>query len=332
VPVRLPRAVTLLAFTLTSCGYVGPVLPPSPELPQAVTDLSVIERGDRLFIAFTTPARTTDSLPVEHFSQVDLRLGTYQTPFDFNAWAAAATAYQLPPPPAADPSNPLAISMNQQIPVADWVGKRVAIAVRTAVKKKDHFSAWSNRAVINVVAPIPPPVIHVTSTAKGVLVSWQPSPGATDYRVSRKAAADNAPVQLGVSQTNNYLDEGSQYDTPYVYTVVAAHDLAESLPSRPESITATDTFAPSVPSGMTALAGPNSIEVSWQRSPESDLKGYFIYRSVDNGPFEKIGDLLTVPTFSDRNVQHGKTYRYQVSATDQKNNTSERSTPAEVSY
>ena len=330
---RLPLTVSLAIVTLSSCGYVGPVLPPSPELPQAVTDLIVIERGDKLLISFTTPARTTDSLAVEHFSQVDLRIGTYATPFDFNQWAGHATPYELPPPPAADPANPLAVTMNQQLPAAGWVGKRVAVAVRTAIKKKEHFSAWSNRAVIDVIAPIPPPVIHLASTAKGIVVSWKPAAGATDYRVFRKATADNAPLQLGVvTKANEFLDDGAQYDTPYVYTVVAANGLAESLSSHPEPITTTDTFPPSVPTGLTALAGPNSIEVSWQRSPESDLKGYFVYRSVDNAPFEKIGDLLTVPTFSDRNVQHGKTYRYQVSSTDQKNNPSERSAPTEVSY
>jgi fibronectin type 3 domain-containing protein len=39
-----------------------------------------------------------------------------------------------------------------------------------------------------------------------------------------------------------------------------------------------------------------------------------------------------LPTYSDRNVQHGKTYRYAVSAVDQKNNESAKSMVAEVAY
>jgi fibronectin type 3 domain-containing protein len=42
--------------------------------------------------------------------------------------------------------------------------------------------------------------------------------------------------------------------------------------------------------------------------------------------------LLTLPTYSDHNVEHGKTYRYQVSAVDQKNNESAKSAVAEVAY
>jgi fibronectin type 3 domain-containing protein len=93
-----------------------------------------------------------------------------------------------------------------------------------------------------------------------------------------------------------------------------------------------DIFAPSVPASITALAGPDSIEVSWQRSPEPDLKGYYVYRSVNGGPFERQGGLVTVPTFSDHNVEHGKTYRYEVSAVDQKNNESGKSAAAQAVF
>ena len=42
---------------------------------------------------------------------------------------------------------------------------------------------------------------------------------------------------------------------------------------------------------------------------------------------EPIGDLTNVPTFSDRKVEHGKTYKYAISAIDKKNNESEKSPP-----
>jgi len=165
-----------------------------------------------------------------------------------------------------------------------------------------------------------------------VLLTWSSKLSGLEYRVYRKGAADTAPAELGTCKTRDFLDATSQFETPYEYTVVAARGLAESLPSEPVPITTSDIFPPSVPSSITALAGPNSIEVSWQRSPEPDLKGYFVYRSVSGGPFEGVGGLLNLPAYSDRNVEHGKSYRYQVSAVDQKNNTSERSVTAEASY
>ncbi len=81
---------------------------------------------------------------------------------------------------------------------------------------------------------------------------------------------------------------------------------------------------------MTALAGPDSVELTWSRSPEADLKAYKIYRAVGNGPLEPLGEPVNLPTFSDRKVERGKVYRYAISAVDQKNNESEKSTVVEV--
>ncbi len=321
-----------LAVSLAGCGYVGPVLPPSPELPQAVVNLVARERGEQLVITFSTPNQTTDNLAVVQLSHLDLRIGTYAPPFDFGRWAGGATAYELTPPAATERDNPLPSQVTKTLAAKDWVGKRVAIAVRTSMKKNDHYSAWSNRVVVDVAPPLAPPVVRVKSTAQGVAVTWNAVEGAAEYQVFRQAKGDNAPSLVGTSKSAEYVDTSSQYETPYTYTVVATQGSAESLASLTAPITTSDTYAPSVPTGLTALAAPNSIEVSWQRSPESDLKGYLLYRSVNGGPPVQVGDLLSVPTFSDRAVEHGKTYRYAVSATDQKGNTSEKSGPADVVY
>ncbi len=331
--VRFPaRLAPALFLGFAGCGYVGPVLPPSPQLPLAITDLAAVERGDQIVIDFSTPSRTSDNLAVRRFSEIDLRIGPAAIPFDYDRWADAAKRYEMAPPPPADPDNPVPVSMQKKIPAAEWVGKRVAVAVRTAIKKKDHYSAWSNRVVLEVITPLPPPQVQAKSTAKGVLLTWDAVANSLQYRIYRKSSTDNAPVVLGTSKTTSYLDTTSQYDIPYEYTAVAVRGLAQSLPSKPFPITTTDIFPPSVPSGVAALAAPNSIELSWQRSPEADLKGYYVYRSVNGGPYQGVGGLLTLPAYSDHQVEHGKTYRYRVNAVDQKNNPSDRSAPVEVNY
>lgn len=325
-------AVFLSPLLLGGCGYIGPIVPPSPELPNPVTDLAVVERGDRLVITFDTPPRTTDNLAIRRFSEVDLRIGPAITPFDFDRWAASATQYELPIPPANDPDDPKPRPMSKTIPASDWLGKRVAVAVRTAVKRSDHFSQWSNRALLEVVAPIQPPVIEVKATKQGYLLTWPAEGAGLHYHIFRRGPNEKTPAEIGVADGPLYVDTTSQWDTPYTYTVVARKDSAESLPSKPVSVIHADTFPPEIPASITALAGPDSIEVSWSRSPDADLKGYYLYRSVDGGPFERQGALLTLPTFSDRNVQHGKTYRYEVSAVDQKGNESDKSRPASVAF
>lgn len=321
------------ALILLNCGYRGPILPPSPELPNPVTDLAVIERGDHLVITFTTPPRTTDSLAIKRFSEIDLRIGAAVNPFDFEQWAASARQYQLNPPPPNDPDDPKPRPIEDAIPTSDWVGQRVAVAVRTSVKKNNRYSQWSNVARMEVVAPLPPPVVKWEATKEGYKLTWPEEGAGLHYQIFRQAPNDHAPAQIGTADKPEYVDATSQWDTPYIYTVVAQQGSAESLASEPVRVIHADTFPPSVPAGITALATPESIDVSWQRSPEPDLRGYYVYRSVDGGPFVRQGDLLDLPAYSDHNVEHGKTYRYAVSSVDQKGNESEKSAPpAEVVF
>ena len=325
-------AVCISLLFVCQCGYVGPVVPPSPQLPGAVADLSGVEQGDSIRITFSTPPRTTDNLPIKHFSNIDLRVGPVPRPFDLSGWSAAAKQYAIEPPEPNDPDDPRPQAIEKTIPVSEWLNQQVAIAVRTAVKKKDHYSQWSNVVRVDVIPPLQPPAIKLEATAQGVKITWPAEGEGLHFEIYRLRAGDKETTHIGTAEGSDYLDTTAQYDTPYQYSVVAAKGSTQSLPSKSEAITPVDIFPPSIPASITGLATPNSIEVSWQRSPEPDLKGYYVYRSVDGGPFTRQGDLVTLPTYSDHNVEHGKTYRYEVSAVDQKNNESAQSAAAEVSF
>jgi fibronectin type 3 domain-containing protein len=107
---------------------------------------------------------------------------------------------------------------------------------------------------------------------------------------------------------------------------------AESDLSAEASIVPRDTFPPVAPKGVQASIAPNSIELNWERNTEDDLAGYRIYRSLGNAPLEKLTDTSAVPSYSDRKVEHGKSYRYAISAFDQAGNESPRSAPVEVAF
>lgn len=324
-------AVAALLVWLAGCGYVGPVLPPSPLIPNGITDLAVVERGEQLSITFKAPARTTDQVAIKDFSEIDLRIGPAVTPFDFEPWAAKTKQYPVELPPPNNPDDPQPASISLQVPVAEWQGQDVVVAVRTAVKH-DRYSSWSNRVALHVVPPLEPPVATAENTAQGIALHWTAQRAGLTYRIYRQSAADKQPVEVGTSDQPNFVDTSAQADIEYRYTVVATEQQAESLPSAVVPVTLVDKFAPSIPAGVTALAGPDSVEVSWQRSPEADTQGYYVYRSVNGGPLERQGALVTLPAYSDRKVEHGKTYRYAVSAVDKKNNESEKSVPAEAAF
>ena len=316
----LPKvsAVFLLFFLAAGCGYVGPVLPPSPEIPTPITDLAAIERGDKILVTFTTPSRTTDGVAITHFSYIELQVNETRI-----------YSVDLPSPSDRDDPQPKAISYT--IPVSDFTGRHIAVTAHAAVKKSGHFSAWSKPAVLNVLTPLTQPVVKAEASAAGIVLDW-PASAAAQYRIQRQGPSDKQPIDLATVNETHYVDVSAQYDTEYRYTVIAKQENAESLPSEPLTFSAKDIYPPAVPAGLTVLAGPDAIDLSWQRNAEPDFQGYYVYRSTNNGPYERQGAINSLPTYVDHNVEHGKTYTYKITALDKKNNESAQSAAAETQY
>src|SRR5690242_2737306 len=91
----LPLCAATVLFS-SSCGYIGPVQPPSLHLPQRVPDLTVAERGEKLNCAFTLPRTTTGGESIRSFNSIGLAIGTVPARFDFNRWATGSGHYGLP--------------------------------------------------------------------------------------------------------------------------------------------------------------------------------------------------------------------------------------------
>lgn len=322
-------SAAIFCLALAGCGYVGPVLPPSPNIPNPVTDLQAIQIGDQIKINFTVPPRTTDSLLIKRYGDIDLAVGPAQTPFDFEQWSDKADHFQIASPPPFDPDEPRPAPVSKTLPAKDFVGKHVVVAVRTSTRKENHFSQWSNRALLDVLPPISTPKTKIEATKNGYLLTWPEQAPGTKYLIFRRGPAEKTPIQIGTSPDPLYLDSTAHWDTPYTYTVVAQVGTAQSEPSTEMSVNHGDTFPPEIPATVTALAGPNSIEVSWSRSPDANLKGYYVYRSTNGGDFVRVGDLVNVPNFSDTTPEHGKSYRYEISAVSQNGVESEKSRPTE---
>src|SRR5579871_4488107 len=52
----------VLVLSLTNCGVPGIPRPPSLGLPQPVSDLRAVRKGDKVFLVWTVPVDTTDGL------------------------------------------------------------------------------------------------------------------------------------------------------------------------------------------------------------------------------------------------------------------------------
>jgi fibronectin type 3 domain-containing protein len=137
---------------------------------------------------------------------------------------------------------------------------------------------------------------------------------------------------LAETDKPEYIDATVDRGSPYRYFVQAlVGELRQSEISAIGGITPMDTFPPAVPTGLTAVAGVNSIELAWARNLEDDFAGYQVYRSSESGAPERIAGPIDAPTFSDRAVEVGKKYSYTVTAVDRTGNESVPSMAAEVS-
>ena len=313
----------IAALFLSACGYVGDPLPPLANIPPTVTDLAAIQRGARLIVQFTVPTLTTEGHPIPPPLRLDLRAGTADH-FEPNQWAAAAR--QIPP---VATTTPVA---RYEIPAAGWTGKEVILAVRVLAGNGKQ-SPWSNYVVVPVVAPPQTPAaLAPAATPQGVHLTWQ-APGTT-FRVFRKTG-DAAFSPVAEVPAPEWTDSATEFGTRYTYaiqTIVKLDDRrhAESELSPEASIVPSDTFPPAVPQAVQASIAPNSIELNWDRNTEDDLAGYRVYRADADAPLAKLADLSAVPSYSDRKVAAGKTYRYAVTAFDRAGNESPRSAPVVV--
>jgi fibronectin type 3 domain-containing protein len=75
---------------------------------------------------------------------------------------------------------------------------------------------------------------------------------------------------------------------------------------------------------------PAHLEISWAISPETDIAGYNVYRSEQDGvPGTRLNsDLLLTPAFRDMNAGPGRHYVYTATAVDRAGNESQASAPA----
>ncbi len=313
-----------LSLLLVGCGSIGEPLYPALHIPTPVTDLMVVEQGPNLDILFTIQNLTTEGLPIKEggIGMVDLRVGPVPAKWNVDEWAAGATSVAVPTPGKAGP-------IQASIPVGKFVGTEVAVAVRVT-NNKGKEAGWSAPKMFTVQAPLANPAnFHVMADPKGVALTWTEL-GKAEFRIFRKTEQQTRSALLATTMEPNYVDISAEFGKTYQYSIQAERDGIESEVIGPVTIMPIDIFPPAVPSGLMVSAGINSLELAWNRNTEPDFKEYRVLRSVDGGPFVEIARGLEAPAYSDRMVQSGKRYRYEVESVDQDGHVSAPCTPVEM--
>ena len=92
----------------------------------------------------------------------------------------------------------------------------------------------------------------------------------------------------------------------------------ESPMSKPACVKAVDTFAPSAPTKLEAVASEGAVSLIWEASPEADVAGYLVLRGEAGAA--QLAPLFKTPiketTYRDVSVKAGTRYVYAVVAVD----------------
>lgn len=335
-----------------TCGKRRPPQPPVERIPQRTEALSGVQRGNQVLLSWPAPRRNASSGSVQSIRRVDVyrvaeRLDAPR-PMTEEEFGARATLIGSVPYDAIQKATDNLTYIDR----LELAGEpsRLRYAVRY-VNAAGQRAAFSNFLLIEPAAKIaePPANLAAGITETSIALKWEPPKQNIDgstpvnllgYNIYRLTASQTEPGQIPVNQalitTPEYQDRNFKFGEKYTYVVrsVSLGTLArpvESLNSNSVEATPEDKFAPSAPSGLSIAAAPGRLAIFFAANPEADVAGYLIYRSTDPNaprPWTLLTPaLLTRTTFTDENVDPGKTYYYYVIAVDAAGN---RSQPSEV--
>src|SRR5467141_2442976 len=363
-----PFPFSILLLT-AGCGAPGDPIPPSLPVPAAIKDLTAHQAGDGVQLSFTLPSNSVSGEKLPAPPALEILRGTVRSDGSADA-KSFRVVYTIPAVLVegyrADGqvrfTDPIAPEETKAHP-----GRAVAYAVRTRASQK-RASADSNVVSVRVY-PVPAPIASIEAriTESAVELTWpvptataagEPVSAITGYRIYRAEihpeATGSSPQEvppgrpesrvalLGSSETNSYRDTSVIFDHTYVYTVrsvvqVDGNEL-ESSDSQPVTVTRRDTFPPATPQGLVAALLPGSapgtfvVDLSWSINLETDLAGYRVYKSEQEGARGQLvtPDLLPTPAVRDTSVEPGRRYWYSVTAVDRAGNESPPCAPAVV--
>ncbi len=336
-------AVCFLLFT--ACGKVGDPLPPIPKAPLIVNELAATQQGTSILLSFPVAKQTrTDKLKrVDIYRLIEPDTAPQGLTADDYLIQAALIASlgeaQLPTQTSiVNYVDPLDFKVAN-----DQTRYRYAVRLINLDDRPADLSNYASLTPLSTVAE-PPLGLNAKVTQTQVEIIWQPPAanlnGSTPanisgYNLYRREGKELTKVNQAPLKETHYVEKQFQFGATYEYLVRAlslprpgapASEMIESNESLPLTVTPKDTFPPTAPTSITIASRGGLISLFWPANPEPDVIGYHLYRSDDEKTWSKITPRpLTTITFSDRQVQIGKRYFYQIAAVDNAGNESPRS-------
>jgi hypothetical protein len=342
----------LCALSLApTCGKRRPPLPPIERVPQRTDQLTGIQRGDQVILMWPAPLRNAGTGSVQSIRRVDVYRVTEKpnaplplTEDQFAARSLLVGSLSYEQIQKAGPTLTYPDTL-------DLAGQpaRLRYAIRY-VNSAGQRAAFSNFFLLEPAAKVaePPTVTGHEESETANTIRWDAPTKNTDgstpvnllgynvYRVlESKPDPDPKPLNQEPVTGTQYQDKTFKFGEKYLYFVrsVSLGTEGRHVDSRDSNkipVFQEDKYPPVPPDLAQPNAIPGRIALFWTANTEPDLAGYILYRSTDASlPPERwtrlTPEIYTKTTFTDTNVETGKTYYYYVIAVDTAGNQSKPS-------
>ena len=359
----------LTCVCIAACGAPGVPTPPRPVVPKPVTDLAGRQQGSSVVLTFTLPKKSDENETLSALPSIEIFRGERATGASGRAAKTTTQLIYTVPSALVDTYlKEGLIEFRDPLKPESLRGQDIVYMVRARASTK-RASVDSNIISVRVLPVPPAPTnVHVAALKESAIELGWTAPrqetaaggGIAGYRVYRGELPAGAAVPsgeiadtlklkmsvplalVGPAPGNSFRDTDFTFGTTYIYVVRTVEDQqsqpVESSDSAPLILTPKDIFPPAAPQRLVAVPmrneqatgnGGGVIELSWDINQETDLQGYYVYRSEQPGTTgERITkSLLLTPTFRDNNAMPGKQYTYRVTAVDRSGNESQLSSP-----
>jgi hypothetical protein len=190
-------AIACVTFSISlaiGCASPGPPRAPSLRLPQPVKDLTAQRVGDEVQLHWTTPAKTTDDLPIKG---------------SLTAEICRDPAPSIPPPSAAS-STPPACTSVKRLPVQPGLSETtdplpraltldpvVLLAYRVKIVNANQRSAAPSPEAFAAAGASPSPVedLRASPVRAGAMIEWRPQPTTATVELVRHLEAAPTPTK-----------------------------------------------------------------------------------------------------------------------------------------
>ena len=321
-------------------------MPPLRRGPDRVTSLSCRQRGLQILLSGTLPDKNQDGGPLAAIQEVRIirlnrggltgpgmvgRSGQRSAMRQFTR--EAKTIASITGDALGKATEGRRIFFTDSEPLTGTVpekGQELTYAM-TVVDANKRSSPLSQLATVRMLPPPSPPSdLRFEISEKRIRLSWEPhaTVAAAEtvlynlYRTEREGVFLEKPRNEKPLPQPFYEDEDFSFGKTYYFAasslIVDKGAMRESENSPALRVSPVDVYPPAVPTGLAVSAEKGVIKLYWFPNSESDLGGYWIYRSEkEGGEFVRIGMAdAAASTYVDSTTRPGVKYYYAMTAVD----------------